>query len=463
MKTMSRTEELRNLSTEEMREIYNKHMISDFPKSELPPLNVLEERRERDIYDCLGLFENGELKAYAFFVLNRERKYLLLDFLAVCQEGRGGGYGSHFLQLMREYYKDQNGILLECESERASQDEKEWQMRHRRIHFYEKNGCIVTKTKCMLFGVEMDILYLPIQEKDCDSEEEINQIYRLIVSDEKRNQCISVWNRHQRMTKIFTRSEENGELIAKKSLMDALGFPKKEQFPQVVSLVGGGGKTSTMYQLADELAESGYRVLVTTSTHIQCPENREAALVDHVSQLSKEMWQGNILTAGKPLENREGICKLSMPEGLGDQDEMERILSFTDVILIEADGAKRMPVKIPADHEPVIVSQTGLVIACAGLSALGKTFEESCFRFEKQGKWLMREKTDRILPEDEALILMDQRGSHKDVNGRYYRVVLNQADTEETIKSAQEILNLLPVTMQSGCAVTGYRVSGKKL
>ena len=163
------------------------------------------------------------------------------------------------------------------------------------------------------------------------------------------------------------------------------------------------------------------------------------------------------------MENREGICKLSMPEGLGDQDEMERILSFTDVILIEADGAKRMPVKIPADHEPVIVSQTGLVIACAGLSALGKTFEESCFRFEKQGKWLMREKTDRILPEDEALILMDQRGSHKDVNGRYYRVVLNQADTEETIKSAQEILNLLPVTMQSGCAVTGYRVSGKKL
>jgi hypothetical protein len=43
------------------------------------------------------------------------------------------------------------------------------------------------------------------------------------------------------------------------------------------------------------------------------------------------------------------------------------------------------------------------------------------------------------------------------VQGRYYRVVLNQADGEKELKAAEMILKLLPVTMQKGCAVTAYR------
>ena len=62
-----------------------------------------------------------------------------------------------------------------------------------------------------------------------------------------------------------------------------------------------------------------------------------------------------------------------------------------------------------------------------------------------------------MTPEDLALILMDERGSHRGVQGRYYRVVLNQADGEKELKAAEMILKLLPVTMQKGCAVTAYR------
>ena len=40
----------------------------------------------------------------------------------------------------------------------------------------------------------------------------------------------------------------------------------------VVSLVGGGGKTATMYLLAHELAGQGRRVIVTTTTNIMPPD-----------------------------------------------------------------------------------------------------------------------------------------------------------------------------------------------
>ena len=36
---------------------------------------------------------------------------------------------------------------------------------------------------------------------------------------------------------------------------------------RVISLVGGGGKTTTMYALAEIFREEGKKVIVTTSTH----------------------------------------------------------------------------------------------------------------------------------------------------------------------------------------------------
>ena len=145
-----------------------------------------------------------------------------------------------------------------------------------------------------------------------------------------------------------------------------------------------------------------------------------------------------------------------MPEGLDDPQELRRLLDVADVIIIEADGAKCRPIKVPQEWEPVILPQTGLVIACAGLSAVGRTFEEACFRFEKKGGWLARAASDPIEPEDVALILMDERGSRKHLDGRYYRIILNQADHEQRIADAKAVIRALPVTMQQDCVVSAY-------
>ena len=47
-------------------------------------------------------------------------------------------------------------------------------------------------------------------------------------------------------------------------LKRALGMERGE----VVSLVGAGGKTTTMFRLADELASDGWKVITTTTTMI---------------------------------------------------------------------------------------------------------------------------------------------------------------------------------------------------
>ena len=43
----------------------------------------------------------------------------------------------------------------------------------------------------------------------------------------------------------------------------------------LISLVGAGGKTTTMYTLASELAQQGKRVITTTTTNIYFPKPGE--------------------------------------------------------------------------------------------------------------------------------------------------------------------------------------------
>ena len=246
------------------------------------------------------------------------------------------------------------------------------------------------------------------------------------------------------------------------SLIDALGYIRPEKMPRIISFVGGGGKTTSMNQLAKELAARGFRVLVTTSTHILCPDEGQVCEVDQAVGILNTVWEGNLLTAGKPIGKEcqakgEKVSKFAMPEGLDDPEVLKQLLNAADFILIEADGAQRHPIKVPASHEPVIIPQTGLVIACAGLSSVGKPFEDACFRYDVCGGWLMRQAQDPVEPEDISLILMDGRGSRKNLEGRYYKIILNQADEEQDLEHAKQIICALPGPLQPGVVVTHYK------
>ena len=113
---------------------------------------------------------------------------------------------------------------------------------------------------------------------------------------------------------------------------------------RMVALVGAGGKTSTLYALARQAADSGRTVVVTTTTHIlrhpglplveePTPERLRAALEGH-----------GVVTVGTVFRGD----KLS---GAGTPEELRRA---ADVVLVEADGAKRLPLKAPAEYEHVL-------------------------------------------------------------------------------------------------------------
>ena len=189
-------------------------------------------------------------------------------------------------------------------------------------------------------------------------------------------------------------------------------FPFLAEKGHVVSLVGGGGKTTLLYAFARHCAAKGWRVLVSTTTHIRQPGENYAA------------DEAALATALPP---EQLICWMAQ----------------ADMVLLEADGAKRMPCKVPAAHEPVLLPESDIVLAVAGLSALGRPLREVCFRLEQACALLGTAPETLLTPELLARLLASEQGGRKLVGNRRFSVVLNQADAPARIAAGEQTLALL--------------------
>lgn len=200
-----------------------------------------------------------------------------------------------------------------------------------------------------------------------------------------------------------------------------------------ICLVGGGGKTTVMYELAAAWAACGRKVLVLTSTHILQPADgsfaADAATVHNLWQ------QGRYAVIGTP-ELSTG--KLTAPP----QDLYEALHLQADVILCEADGSRHHPCKVPAEHEPVLLPDSDIVLAVAGMDALGNSLQQACQRPQLAAE-LLGCGAEKILDAQMlTVLLLSEQGSRKNVGTRTYYIVLNKCDL---IKAAQqeEMLRLL--------------------
>ena len=171
---------LKQLSNEDIKNVYNKHMIMDFPSEELKPVDVIQKLIKRKIYICYGLYNNEELLAYAF--LATSKLYLLIDYYSVCAKYRNIGIGSKFLNILNKNCKNYDGIIVEVEKVECASNENEKVDRIRRIDFYKKNGMRMTNISCELFTVNYSIMCLyNIEIDDLAIYEGLKNIYKEMI------------------------------------------------------------------------------------------------------------------------------------------------------------------------------------------------------------------------------------------------------------------------------------------
>ena len=175
----------------------------------------------------------------------------------------------------------------------------------------------------------------------------------------------------------------------------------------VTAVVGAGGKTGFIRRRAEKLASEGLRVAILTTTHILEEPSSEHIVYFGIPRGGRLTWLG--------------------------EEAYREICETFDHVLVEADGSKHYPMKIPASYEPVIPDGTDEIIVLMGSFAVGRRLEEVCFRKE-------------LAPPD----LLE-------------RVRENPVVTEELLSYIADRFYVRPLSAQFPEAKVRYELSGKKV
>ena len=222
------------------------------------------------------------------------------------------------------------------------------------------------------------------------------------------------------------------------TLPAALGIGAR---PEIVAVVGGGGKTSLIFSLAAALPG---RTILTTTTRIFAAQMRHAPAVlfaDDLSRLDEVLAEhGRCLIVGQVAGEKAVGVDPALPA---------RLLAHADHVLVEADGSRMRPIKAPADHEPVIPAGTTLLVPMAGIDALAGPLAIVAHRPEKireitndelrmtNEEWLTHD--EQITPQGLARILTHPQGGMKDVpNGARVIPFINKIETEAELAAGRQ-------------------------
>ena len=233
---------------------------------------------------------------------------------------------------------------------------------------------------------------------------------------------------------------------------------------QIITFIGGGGKTSLMNTLGKEFASHGYPTLLTTTTHIMKPD----FLSDESYIENEDLGQlANILTNLK--KNTLPLAALGIPEKVVNSnikwrspssDFCEKIAEFSKKfstknpykflkILCEGDGSKRLPIKLPKDGEPVFFPKTDTVIGVIGLSCLGKPIKETLFRYEllpnltSLDNYFIKslQSADIVTTDFLYRLCLSEKGLRKNITSQKFCIIFNQADILDE-KALAEVITL---------------------
>jgi molybdenum cofactor cytidylyltransferase len=200
------------------------------------------------------------------------------------------------------------------------------------------------------------------------------------------------------------------------------------QLPARIAIVGGGGKTTTLFQIGQQIDRL---VWTTTTTHLGTDQLHYADrhfLIESVEQIDLQELKAqkhSLITGTFTPDDR-----VHGP----DETVLEKLVSLANQeqvsLIVEADGARSRALKAPAAHEPVIPAWANKVIVLVGCSVIGKPLTNDwVHRAEVFSSLTGQEMGIPVTPDSITRMLIDPLGGLKGIPAGAQKIVLfNQVD-----------------------------------
>lgn len=201
----------------------------------------------------------------------------------------------------------------------------------------------------------------------------------------------------------------------------------------VTAVIGGGGKTTLLRTLGEELARSGARVILATTTKF-LPFPGIETVPGGEREIAEALGRRPLVCAAAPWGERGKLAESPVP--------MARLRALADYVLVEADGSAGLPLKAHAPHEPVIPAEAARTILVVGASGFGRPIREAAHRPERYAQLAECDIETAVTPEIAARVLRAE--------GLGDLVLVNQAETPEARENARKLVENLPLPVCSG-------------
>lgn len=195
----------------------------------------------------------------------------------------------------------------------------------------------------------------------------------------------------------------------------------------VVAVIGSGGKSTLLRALGEWAAAHGRRVALATTTHFLAFEGMPLVTSGEQDDVRAALSRDGIACVGTP--TGDSLGRLGAPAlGIGG------LARVADLVVVEADGSKRLPLKAHASHEPVVPPEATVTVDVVGASGFGRPLREAMHRFEVACERLGFHPDDAATPELVAHVMADEiaRGLIAPTH-----VIVNQAEGAERIEAAR--------------------------
>lgn len=209
--------------------------------------------------------------------------------------------------------------------------------------------------------------------------------------------------------------------------------------PGLICLTGSGGKTALAHLLSASLPG---RVIFCTSTRIFPSPALPLFLGSNVGELDALLERRRAVCVGVLEENG----KLSAPA-----ISFQFLRSLADYVVVEADGAKGLPLKAHLSYEPVLPDCFDRCILLVGASGFDRPILEAAHRPERFAELAGCHVCDPATPDAAASVLAAEGG--------FDTVIVNQASSSELISRAGRLFELLGIPGFAGEIKNGSLVS----
>tara|TARA_B100000902_G_scaffold201103_1_gene191610 strand:+ start:1503 stop:2231 length:729 start_codon:yes stop_codon:yes gene_type:complete len=192
------------------------------------------------------------------------------------------------------------------------------------------------------------------------------------------------------------------QLIQLSEIASFFGFdiPKSKNH---VAIVGGGGKTTILHALGNQL--HGKTILTCTTKMGFDQHGSHPIYFDPDDDTIRSITSGNPIMVWKEIQGERAI-------GV-NPSACDRWFGMVDNVIIEADGSRKLPFKAPAEFEPVIPSSATAVISTIGADALDQVINNSCHRPQRVADLAECNPDQRLTPERAARVLLHPQGQRK--------------------------------------------------